>query len=91
MPAPPRSLAELLRDGALGALTDEAERRRELTARVRASLTEAEAAHLVAANIEADGTVVLTMDAAAWAARVRYRLADTSAVGVRVRVSPRAP
>lgn len=84
MPEAPRSLAELLASGALGALAEEAERRRALTARIRASLSEAEAAHLVAAGIDPDGGLVLTMDSGAWATRVRYRFAGEGRIKVRV-------
>jgi Dna[CI] antecedent, DciA len=83
-------LAELLRSGSLGDLAAEAQRRRALTARLRAWLGDEEASHLVAASIDPDGTLVLTMDAPAWAARVRYRAAGSGVSRVRVRVSPRS-
>ncbi|NIR61664.1 MAG: DUF721 domain-containing protein, partial [Gammaproteobacteria bacterium] len=61
---------------------------RDLTARVRALLPEAEAAHLVSVHAEA-GAWVVAMDSPAWAARVRYRTAELGDVPVRVTVVPK--
>lgn len=83
-----RSLGRLLESGPLGRLAGEAAAHRDLTARVRALLPEAEAAHLVSVHAEA-GTWVIGMDSPAWAARVRYRTAELGDVPVRVTVVPR--
>ncbi len=83
-----QSLGDLLGSGGLGRLAREAEAHRDLTARVRARLPEAEAAHLVSVHAEA-GRWVVAMDSPAWAARVRYRAAELGgAVPVRVTVVP---
>jgi hypothetical protein len=84
----PRKIAELFDSGALGALADQARSRRTITERVRVQLPAAEAAELVAAHLEDDGTLVLAMSSAAWAARVRYRSDLLEAVRVRVCVAP---
>lgn len=84
----PRKIAELLDSGALGALADQARTRRAITDRIRERLPVAEAAQLVAAHLEDDGTLVLAMSSAAWAARVRYRADLLDAVRVRVCVAP---
>ncbi len=85
----PRKLAEILGTGRLGALGREAERRRATTERVRARLPADEAEHLVSATDGADGELVLVMDSALWAARVRYRAAELGVARLRVRVLPR--
>ena len=84
----PKSLADLLGGGHLAALGAEARRRRDLTEQVRAMLPPEAAGHLVSASIAAAGELVLTMDASAWAARVRY-LAEEIGGGRRVRVKVR--
>lgn len=85
----PKSLADLLAGGQLAALGTEARRRRDLTEEVRALLPPQAAAHLVTASIATTGELVLTMDASAWAARVRYL---TEQIGgerrVKVKVQP---
>jgi hypothetical protein len=83
-----KKLGQILRTGALAQLTDEAQRRRETTARVRDLLPPDEAAHLVAAHVNARGELVVAMDSAAWAARVRYREELLGERRLRVRVVP---
>lgn len=85
----PRKLADVLATGRLAALGREAERRRTTTERVRAQLPPDEAAHLVSASTEGDA-LVLVMDSAVWAARVRYRAAELGAARLKVRVLPLA-
>jgi hypothetical protein len=89
-PDTPRPLAELLRGGSLAALVEEASERRALTAQARKWLSEEEGPHLVAASRDPDGVLVLTMDSAVWAARVRYRAGADGSPGLRVKVSPRS-
>jgi hypothetical protein len=90
--ARPRSLAELLERGTLAALSAEARRRRDLTEVIRGMLPAEEAAHLVSASVSADDELILTMDASAWAARVKYRAAQLgSERRIRVRVQPVPP
>ncbi len=84
----PHSLAELLKSGNLADLAAEARRRESLTTRIRALLAEDEAAHLVAASINAAGELLLMMDSSVWAARVRSRAPDLGAERLRVRVLP---
>lgn len=84
----PKTLAQLLKSGALERLAAGARERRELTARVGAVLPPEEAAHLVLADLDADGRLTLTMDSAAWAARVRYRTQQFGERKVRVKVLP---
>jgi len=85
----PRKLAEILGTGRLARLGREAERRRATTERVRAQLPPDEAEHLVSASDGEDGELVLVMDSALWAARVRYRAAELGVARLRVRVLPR--
>ncbi len=87
----PRKLAEVLAGGRLAALGREAEQRRSTTERIRALLPPDEASHLVGASEGADGELVLVMDSAVWAARVRYRGAELGAARLRVKVAPSAP
>jgi len=47
-----------------------------------------EAEHLVSASTSAAGELVLVMDSAVWAARVRYRGAELGAERLKVRVVP---
>ena len=70
----PRSLAEHLANGPLGALAREADRRRLATEEIRKLLPADEAAHLVSAASNADGEIVVVMDSPSWAARVRYSI-----------------
>ena len=67
----PRSLADCLADGPLGALAREAERRRLATEDIRKLLPADEATHLVSAATNDRGELVLVMDSPSWAARVR--------------------
>src|SRR5690606_41563723 len=75
----PKKLSELLATGRLAALGREAERRRTTTERIRALLPAEEAEHLLSASTSADGELVLVMDSAVWAARVRSRGAELGA------------
>jgi hypothetical protein len=84
----PRTLAELLQSSDIAKLRDEAAARRELTTQIRALLPPDEASHLVHAGVDADDRLVLTMDSAVWAARVRFRAEALGAKRVRVRVRP---
>jgi hypothetical protein len=84
----PARLGDLLGAGRLGRLTKEAERRRALADRVRALLPSEEAEHVVSASMTAEGQLVLVMDSAAWAARVRYRAERLGVTELRVKVSP---
>ncbi len=85
---PPRSLADLLSGGELGAVAAEARRRRDLTHEIRALLPAEMAAHLVTAGTSPTGELVLTMDASVWAARVRYHAEEFGGQRVRVKVQP---
>ena len=82
------SLDELLRRGDLASLVAGARARSALTEAIRALLPEEEARRLVAAHRDADGTLVLSVDSGAWAARLRYTQAELGAERVRVRVVP---
>jgi hypothetical protein len=88
-PTKPQKIADLLGAGALGALADQARARRSTAASIRQRLPAAEADQLVAAHFEEDGTLVLVMSSAAWAARVRYRAEDLEVARLRVCVAPR--
>lgn len=85
----PKSLAELLQSGDIGRIVDQARRRNSLTAEVKSQLSAAEAEHLVSARSNEDGDLVIAMDSAAWAARVRYRARELWRRRVRVKVVPR--
>lgn len=61
--------------------------RRELAEDVRARLAGDEAAHVVTAHIDDDGTLVVGMDSAAWAARLRYEIPELLGRPLRVRVA----
>jgi len=82
------SLDELLRRGDLAGLVAGARERSALTAAIRALLPADEARRLIAANRDADGTLVLSVDSGAWAARLRYTQAELGTDRVRVRVVP---
>jgi len=84
----PRSIADLLADGALGAVAAEAKRRRDLTHEIRALLPADLAAHLVTAGTSATGELVLTMDASVWAARMRYHAEQLGGQRIKVKVQP---
>ncbi len=84
----PRRLADVLASGRLAALGREAEARRATADRIRALLPADEAEHLVSASTNAAGELVLVMDSAVWAARVRYRGPELGFARLRVRVLP---
>ena len=85
----PRRLGELLEEGRLAALRDEAARRRTATVDISARLEPDEAAHVIHASIDANGGLVLVLDSPAWAARLRYRAAGLGFKSVQVKVQPR--
>ena len=87
---PANSLAELLNTGSLGRLAAESRRRQDFADEVRRRLPDKEAAHLVAANTDEEGRLVLVMDASVWAARVRYMARELGEDRIKVRVLPRA-
>lgn len=84
----PRSLADLLADGALGTVAAEARRRRDLTDEIRSLLPADMAAHLVTAGTSPTGELVLTMDASVWAARMRYYAEQLGEQRIKVKVQP---
>ena len=86
--SPPRSLADLLADGALGAVAAEARRRRDLTHEIRSLLPAEMAPHLVTAGTSHTGELVLTMDASVWAARMRYHTEQLGGQRIKVKVQP---
>jgi hypothetical protein len=85
----PRSLADCIANGPLGALAREADRRRLATEDIRKLLPHDEATHLVSAATDAEGELVLVMDSPSWAARVRYSIARLPNARVRIKVVPR--
>ena len=85
----PQPLADLLQSGNLGKLVAEAQRRQNLTERIRDLLPADEAAHLVSASTDSGGVLVLVMDASVWAARVRYRAENLGHDRIKVKVVPR--
>ena len=85
---PANSLAELLDTGNLGRLASESRQRQNLADEIRRRLPEEEATHLVAANTDDEGRLVLVMDASVWAARVRYMARELGEDRIRVRVIP---
>ena len=86
---PADSLAELLNTGNLGRLAAEARRLQDLADSVRQRLPAKEAEHLVAANTDEEGRLVLIMDAPVWAARVRYMARELGEDRIKVRTRPR--
>lgn len=72
----PRRLGDLLQSGDISRLGAEAAARRALAAEVRAALPPAEAEHVVSAHLDDRGRLIVGVDTAAWAARLRYS-ADT--------------
>lgn len=82
----PRRIDDLLKSGPLGRLGNEAAERRELAHRVRAELPADEARHVVSARLDEGGRLVVGMDSAAWAARLRYSTAALLGRPLRVRV-----
>ena len=87
-PSKPRSLGEMLISGATGDLAAQARARREVTEDIRALLSPDEAAELVGAHWQADGSLVLSMRSAVWAARVRFRHQALGADKLIVRIAP---
>jgi hypothetical protein len=85
----PRQIGDLLKSGSVARLMAEAAERRELAARVRAALAPEDADHLVTASVDESGCLVVGMDSAAWAARLRY--SRESLLGLRLRVRVAAP
>jgi hypothetical protein len=82
----PRSVTEVVRTGALSGLQSEARRRQALAAEVRSALPAEEARHVVGAELDVEGRLVIAVDSAAWAARLRF--AEIGGRAVRVRVTP---
>jgi len=83
----PHDVRKLLKTGALAGLGAEAAARRELAARVRAALPADEALHVVSASLDKDGRLIVGMDSAAWAARLRYAAGSLLGFPLRVRVA----
>jgi hypothetical protein len=83
----PREIGSLLQSGDIGRLAAEAGQRRELAARVRATLPADQAEHVVSAHLDSDGRLVVGMDSAAWAARLRYSASMLLDLPLKVRVS----
>ena len=81
-------MAELLQSGDIAKLLAQAAERRRLLTEVKASLPVDEAEHVVSAGTDADGGLVLGVDSAAWAARLRYRVRELGRDTVQVRVVP---
>jgi hypothetical protein len=81
-------LTDLLRSGDIATLLSQAAERRRLVAEVRASLPADLAEHVVSASADAGGRLVVGVDSAAWAARVRYRVRELGRDDVQVRVVP---
>jgi hypothetical protein len=82
----PRSLNDLLHSGGISRIRAEAEERRALVTRVRAELPADESAHVVSASLDSDGCLLVGMDSAAWAARLRYERDALLGRELRVRV-----
>jgi hypothetical protein len=83
----PRRISDLLQFGDIGRLKAEAAARRELAGRVRALLPPQEAEHVVSAHLDAEGRLVVGMDSAAWAARLRYSTRELLGKPVMVQVT----
>jgi hypothetical protein len=83
----PRRIGDLLQFGDIGRLKAEAAGRRELAVQVRAELPPQESVHVVSAHIDDDGQLVVGMDSAAWAARLRYSTGELLGKPLRVRVA----
>ena len=78
-----------MNSGTIERLAREARRRRTLVSEIRALLPVDEAAHLVSADFDDAGFLVLGMDSAAWAARVRCAYPELAGRPLKVRVVPR--
>ena len=83
----PRAIGDLLRAGDISRLRAEATARRELADKVREALPKPERDHVVGAHFDDDGQLVIGVDAAAWAARLRYSTPELLGASVRVRVA----
>jgi hypothetical protein len=83
----PRQLADLLQSGDISRLKSESRQRHELTEEVRSSLPPAEAGHVVSAHFDDRGRLVVGMDSAAWAARLRYATSELLGRELKVRVT----
>lgn len=70
----PKSLSDLIfgSHGPLRDLAEQAARRTDLAAHLRAGLPPELGAHLLGANLRPDGTLVVTADRPDWAARLRF-------------------
>ena len=85
----PRTIAEVLQSGDISALKATAAARRSLLVQVKAELEPTEADHVVSAHIDLAGSLVVSMDSAAWAARLRYQRNEVLGRNLKVRVSVR--
>ena len=85
----PRAIADVLQSGDISALKATVEERRSLLARVKAELDPAESGHVVSAHIDASGGIVVSMESAAWAARLRYQRTEVLGRSLKVRVGVR--
>jgi hypothetical protein len=83
----PRGIGELLQSTKLSRLQAEVTERRELASRVRAVLPAEAAAHVAGASLDDEGRLVVAMDSAAWAARLRYSTDELLGLSLRVRVA----
>jgi len=82
----PRPLRELLQSGDIARIRTEAEGRRKLLKQVRAELPGETAGHVVSARLDPDGQLVIGVDSAAWAAKLRYERDSLLGRGLLVRV-----
>jgi len=85
----PQKIGELLQLGDISRLRTEAAERRKLAARVRSELPTAEAEHIVSAHIDDVGRLVIGVDSAAWATRLRYSTKELLGKRLKVRVAVR--
>jgi hypothetical protein len=83
----PRAISELLQTSNISRLSNEARQRRELAAAVRSALPREEAEHVVSAHVDEADRLVVGMDSAAWAARLRYAATELLGKPVKVRVT----
>ena len=83
----PRKIGELLQSGDISKLRAEAAERRELATRVRSELPTAEAEHVVSAHIDDVGRLVIGVDSAAWATRLRYSTTELLGKRLKIRVA----
>jgi predicted nucleic acid-binding Zn ribbon protein len=83
----PRGVGDILQSGDMHRLGVEIGERRQLAARVRAALPADAAAHIVSARLDEDGHLLVGVDSAAWAARLRYSRDSLLDLPLRVRVA----